>query len=261
MSWASYEPMQSIQPMAPPMNPGMMAQGQGQGQGQQMQMPGQMPHQLEQRPPIYNNPKNNNVEVPKAKAKANANANAANMEDVSEYENIYDWILITIAAIIVEVIVLCLVRFCPDIFGKAINIWFNRFKLSAVLADVLTIMIGFGITRYVYSEWLYPTYDWNPLYFTGLSAIVQMLYVSFFYFVVVRPTPQGYNTMIDALREVVSAGGSKILGSDALKMMGASVITMLLKSAPLHLSASIGILATYFVPFMLETKNTYSNIA
>jgi len=254
MSWASYEPMQSIQPMAPPIDPGMMAQGQG--QGQQMQGQGQLPHQLEQRPPIYNNPKNNNVEVPKPKAQP-----ATKMEDVSEYENIYDWILIVIAAIIVEVIVLCLVRFCPDIFGKAINIWFNRFKLSAVLADVLTIMIGFGITRYVYSEWFYPTYNWNPLYFTGLSAIIQMLYVSFFYFVVVRPTPQGYNTMIDALRDIVSAGGSKILGSDALKIMGASVLTMILKSAPLHLSASIGILGTYAVPFLLETKNTYSNIA
>lgn len=252
MSWASYEPMQSIQPMAPmppPMSPGMMPQGQGQGMGQ-------MPHQLEQRPPIYNNPKNNNVEVPKAKP-----AHQTKMEDVSEYENIYDWILIIIAAIVVEVIVLCLVRFCPDIFGKAINIWFNRFKFGAVLADVLTIMIGFGITRYVYSEWLYPTYDWNPLYFTGLSAVIQTLYVSFFYFVVVRPTPQGQNTMIDVLRDIVSSSGAKILGSDALKIMGASVITMLLKSAPLHVSASVAILSTYVIPFVLETKNTYSNIA
>jgi len=256
MSWATYEPMQSIQPMAPPIDPGMMGQGQGQGQQMQMQGQGQLPHQLEQRPPIYNNPKNNNVEVPKPKAQP-----PTKMEDVSEYENIYDWILIVIAAILVEVVVLCLVRFCPDIFGKAINIWFNRFKLSAVLADVLTIMIGFGITRYVYSEWFYPTYNWNPLYFTGLSAIIQMLYVSFFYFVVVRPTPQGYNTMIDALRDIVSAGGSKILGSDALKIMGASVLTMLLKSAPLHISAAIAILGTYAVPFLLETKNTYSNIA
>lgn len=253
MSWASaYEPMQSIQPMAPPMDPGMM------NQPPSSSNMGQLPHQLEQRPPVYNNPKNNNVEVPKAKA---APQTQPKMEDVSEYENIYDWILIIIAAIIVEVVVLCLVRFCPDIFGKAINIWFNRFKFSAVLADILTIMIGFGITRYVYSEWLYPKYEWNPLYFTGLAALIQTLYVSFFYFVVVRPTPQGNNSMIDALREIVTATGPKILGSEALKATGATLLTMLLKSAPLHISASIAILSTYIIPFVLETKNTYSNIA
>jgi succinate dehydrogenase hydrophobic anchor subunit len=233
------------------MDPGMMAQGQNQSP-----IMGQMPHQLQQRPPVSNNPKDNNVEVPKAKVQQQVK-----MEDVSEYENIYDWILIAVAAIIVEVVVLCLVRFCPDIFGKAINIWFNRFKFSAVLADVLTIMIGFGITRYVYSEWFYPTYDWNPLYFIGLSAVIQTLYVSFFYFVVVRPTPQGNNSMIDSLRDVVTASGPKILGADALKIMGASVLTMLLKSAPLHLTSMAAILSTYVIPFMLETKNTYSNIA
>ena len=255
MSWASYEPMGSLQPMPPPMNPGMMSQGQGQGQGQG---PSQMPHQLERRPPIYNNPKNNNVEVPN---KTPSNKDKSTLEDVSEYENIYDWIIIVIAALIIEVLVISLVRFCPDIFGKAINIWFNRFKLSAVLADLLTLIVGFGITRYIYSELIYPKYEWNPMYFVGLSGLVQVLYDLFFYFVVIRPSSQGQNTMIDVLREYSVAGGSKILGADALKSMGTSVVAMLLKSAPLHVSASLAILSAYVVPFTLETKNTYSNIA
>jgi uncharacterized membrane protein YuzA (DUF378 family) len=215
-----------------------------------------MPNQMAARPPVDDSPKKKNIELPSPPKK-----NEVKMEDVSEYENIYDWIIIAISAIAVEAVVILLVRYFPDVFGKIMNIWFNRFKMSAVLVDVLTIMIGFGITRYVYSEYVYPRYDWNPIYFTGLSAIVQAVYVSLFYFVVVRPSAQGQNTMLDVLREIVATTGWRILGVDVMKIVATVFGSMILKATPLHITSVIGMASLYVIPFALESKNLFSNIA
>ena len=253
MSWAAYEPMNSMKAMPPPMQPGMLYQG---GSQDPQQLPSTMPNQLSARPPVDDSPKKKNIELPNPPKK-----NEIKMEDVSEYENIYDWIIIGIAAVVVEGLVILLVRNFPDVFGKIMNIWFNRFKMSAVIVDVLTMMIGFGITRYVYSRYVYPTYDWNPIYFTGLAALVQTIYVSLFYFVVVRPTSQGQNTMIDVLREIVATTGWRILGVDVAKILATVFGSMVLKAAPLHVSAAIGLVSLYVIPFALESKNLFSNIA
>ena len=209
----------------------------------------QMPQQLEGKQPVT---KGKKEDVPKAVEK---------WQDISEYENVYDWLFITIAVIVVEVIVICLVRFCPELFGKSLNVWYNRFKLSAVLADILIIMIGFGISRYIYSEFVYPTYDWNPIYFTGVTVFTQLIHDILFYVGIIRPMPYGQNAMIDVFKEYAEAGGYKILGADSLMVIGSSIGAMLLKSAPLHITVSIGLLSAYVVPYILETKNSFSNIS
>jgi hypothetical protein len=140
-------------------------------------------------------------------------------------------------------------------------VWYNRFKLSAVMADVLIIMVGFGISRYIYSEFVYPDFDWNPLYFTGLTVAVQIVHDLLFYVGIIRPIPQGKNAMMDVFKEYAEAGGWKIVGFDSLMVIGSSVGAMLLKSAPLHITASIGLLTAYIVPYILETKNSFSNIS
>lgn len=255
MSWATYEPMQSSQQMAPPMDPGMMAGiGGMRSIGETQQLPSTMPNQLASRPP-QPNPKKS-VDIPKAKKESDEK-----WQDISEYENVYDWIYIVIAVLTVEMVVICLVRFCPDIFGKQVNIWYNRFKLSAVLADVLIILVGFGISRYVYSEWIYPKYDWSPVYFTLTTVVTQLVHDILFYIGVIRPMPAGQNAMIDVMKDYATSGGYKILGADSLMMIGSSVIAMLLKAAPAHIVASVGLLSAYVIPYVLETRNNFSNIA
>ena len=144
---------------------------------------------------------------------------------------------------------------------KQVNIWYNRFKLSAVLADILIILVGFGISRYVYSEWIYPKYDWSPVYFTLTTVAVQLVHDILFYVGIIRPMAAGQNAMIDVMKEYAASGGYKILGADSLMMIGSSVIAMLLKAAPAHVVASVGLLSAYVIPYVLESRNNFSNIA
>jgi hypothetical protein len=243
--------MQSSMPEAPMMHPGMMEQPR-KAVGETQQLPSTMPHQLAARPPVKGG---TGVKVP-----AKPPAEPSKLEDISEDENLWDWAYIIIAVVIVEVIVIALTRFFPDIFGKSLNIWYNRFKLSAVLADVLIILVGFAIARYVYTEYLYEKYDWNPLYFTGTAVVVQVIHDILFYFGVIRQVPQGQNAMMDVFKEYAQSGGAKIIAADSAMVASSAVIAMVLKGLSGNLVTFIGLLAVYTVPYILETRNNFSNI-
>ena len=224
---------------------------QGMGMGPQ-QLPGTMPHQLAAKPP--NPSQETNVKVPQqAPAKTK-------WEDISDYQDHLDWIYIIIGVVLVEVAVIALGRFFPDVFGKNLNIWYNRFKLSAVIADVVIILIGFWIARYVYSEYIWPTHDWNPAYFTGTTVVVQLAHDLLFYLGVIRPIPQGSNAMMDVFKDYAEGGGAKILAADSMMMIGSSIGAMLLKAAPGYITVFAGLIGLYIVPYILETRNQYSNI-
>lgn len=248
--WAMYEPMQSSVPQPHAQLPTMMVD-----RPVQQQQVQQQPHQLPGSKQQAHAPETKNVPLPTQPA------TPSKWEDISEYENISDWVYIVLAVIIVEVLVITLVRFFPDFFGKSLNLWYNRFKLTAVISDIFIILLGFAISRYIYSEYIYPSYDWNPTYFTGATVGVQLVHDVLFYLGVIKQVPQGHNAMIDVMKEYAESGGYKILGGDAAMVAGSSILAMLLKSAPSHLTVAIGLLATYIIPYVLETQNGYSTLS
>lgn len=236
-AWSMYEPSQSLSPQ-PPSVLGVQPQ----------QFAGQPQQQQQQQAP-------SSVKVPEVPEKQSKWA------DISDYGEVMDWVYIGIAVLLVDVIVLFLIRYFPNFFGKTINVWYNRFKLSAILADVAIIMLGFGISRYVYSEYIYPTYDWNALYFTATAVITQIVHDVAFYMGVVRPIPAGHNAMIDIFKMYGEEVGVKGIVADSGLVIASTGVSMLLKAAPAHVTAIVGILGLYMVPYILETRNQYSVIS
>jgi hypothetical protein len=211
-----------------------------------------------QAPPTQYTAESSNVPLPPSPP---ASINPSKFPDVSDHYEVSDWVYIGIAVLLVDVLVLFLIRFFPDFFGKTINVWYNRFKLSAVLADVLIIMIGFGIARYIYTEYIYPNYDWNPAYFTGLAVVVQIIHDVLFYFGVIKTVPRGQNAMMDVFKDYAESGGAKVVAADSAMMIGSSFFSMALKAMPAPWIPLVGLLVAYTVPFILETKNEFSGMS
>lgn len=224
-------------------------------QSNQMQPMGMMPNQLAARPPVIQTEESKQVQVPQPVP------TKTEWADISEYEELNDWYFLVVAVLIIEVVTLAAIRFFPSFFGKAVNVWYNRFNLNAVASDMLIILLGFGLSRYIYSEWIYPKYDWNPLYFTGLSVVIQVVHDALFYLGIVTQIPVGSNSIIDLLKGYGQEVGAKAILADSVMMTGTSLATMALKSAAPHLVLFVGLLSAYAIPFVLAKKNEYSNIA
>lgn len=165
---------------------------------------------------------------------------------------------ILVSVIIVDVIVLFLIRYFPDYFGKDINIWYDTFGLNAVIADVLSIVLGFFITQFIYSTFLMKRIGWNLPVFIALLLCVQLVHDMLFYVGVITPIPEGHNGMIDVFKAYAAAGNTRILLADSAMMLGSALIAFTLAKLPASVTVFAGTLAVYTVPYILTTRNQFS---
>lgn len=171
--------------------------------------------------------------------------------DLSDYKYFPQ---ILVAVLIIDLIVIFLVRFFPDFWGSTINVWYDRFGLNAVIADVLVIVLGFMLAQYVYRNYLQKNYGWNPYIFGALLVGIQVLHDLLFYFGVIKPIPKGHNAMMDVFKTYADRGGSKVVIADTAMMLGSFGIASYLAGAGSQVTLFSGVLAAYAVPYILTTK-------
>jgi hypothetical protein len=174
--------------------------------------------------------------------------------DISDYKEVSDIPLLFFAILTIDVTVLFLTRYFPGFFGKPLNDWYTKFGLAAVLSDVLVILIGFLIARYLYTWYFKAEYGWNPLTFAGLLVAVQAVHDFLFYIGVILPIPKGHNDMMDVFKAYAASAGGKIIGGDALLMLGSLGVALWFKTQPSHIVASVSVLVSYALTYILFTK-------
>lgn len=180
-------------------------------------------------------------------------------KDISNYKNVSDLWYIFIAVLAIDVFVIFLTRFYPEVFGRSLNRWYDLFGLNAVLADVLIIVLGFFIARYIYTWWVAPKVGgWNQWIFTGVLVATQLVHDVLFYIGVINTVPKGHNLMMDVFKDYAASGGAKILVGDALMMAGSGFLAMTLKTWPTHIVAGFGTLVAYALPYILYTRNIFT---
>jgi hypothetical protein len=179
--------------------------------------------------------------------------------DIGDYKNMKDLIYIVIAVLAVDVAVIFLTRFFPEVFGTNLNRWYDLFGLNAVIADVMIIVIGFIIARYVYTGFVKNKFadgKWSPLWFTGTIVGTQLVHDLAFYYGIITQVPRGHNAMMDVFKDYAASGGGKILVGDAFMVIVSVALSMFLKPLAPHIIASFASLVTYALPYILYTKRT-----
>ena len=177
--------------------------------------------------------------------------------DITNPAETSDWWYILLAILIVDIVVLFFVKYAPDTLGRPINVWYERFGLSAVISDVLIIAIGFFLARYVYMYFVPPEVGFNPWYFIAILLGVQIVHDLLFYLGIILPIPRGHNRMIDVFKDY-SAGGAKVILSDSAMMVASAFLAMIFKEADSEAYVGTALLAVYTLPYILETKNKFS---
>jgi hypothetical protein len=106
------------------------------------------------------------------------------------------------------------VPFLPP--AGALKMWYDKFGLAAVSADVLSAVIGVLLATFFFPN----AFGINLVF---ASIFIQVLHDLFFYFVILA-VPQGQNQMIDVFKSYANEGGWTILLADALIMTGTVTI-------------------------------------
>ena len=183
-------------------------------------------------------------------------------KDIADYTKVEDYLFLIPAALVVEMITLFLVKYAgqkPYFKVDALNDWYERFGLAAVGADVLSLLIGVTVARYIYTT-ISPDL-WSPIFFVITAIIFQLFHDLFFYFAVIRQMNPRTNEMIEVFQDYAKENGGKILFADALMVSGTAIGAMVMKGLPPHLATSKMLVTLYAICFILFTASSKTLVA
>lgn len=168
------------------------------------------------------------------------------LKNLSNFNNVSDYLPIIAAALIVDMVVLFRIDL-RYINIKSLNAWYNKFGLLAVVADVLSIVIGIIIARFLY-PFIFSQY--SLIMFLLLTCMVQITHdVSFA--LLFNSIPRNKSQILDVFKDYGKEVGIAILMVDSIMMVSTILLGSYLASLQTNLVIVIFIISLYILPYLL----------
>ena len=167
-------------------------------------------------------------------------------KDISNFNNIEDYLPILTAILIVDIIVMILSK-TNIITSYYLRIWYKKFLLSAILADVLSIFIGIILVRAIY-YYIFPTFTINN--FIILMLIIQIIHDILFY-IIFSLIPRNSNEMIDIFKDYANEVSYKAIIGDSLMVIAIGFLASYLANFNANTNIIILVIFMYLLQFFL----------
>jgi hypothetical protein len=165
------------------------------------------------------------------------------------------------ATALIEVFMMYLFKFTKQ-SSTTINNWYDHLGWSAIILDVLSILIGFYIAKFMYYYLVENNYISKKNEFINFMIIlisVQVLHDFLFYFLVIKPYPSKVNLVIDEFKEYAKFYQTKAVVADSLIYLS---ITPILYYYIQYQSNSVNTFTTlvcfYLTSYLLHQKATFN---
>ena len=148
------------------------------------------------------------------------------------------------ATALIELCMLYLFKFTKQ-SSTTINNWYGNLGWTAIILDVLSILIGFYIAKFMYHylrENKYISKKHELIKYLVILLSVQILHDFLFYFLVIKPTPIGVNRVIDEFKEYAKFYQTKAVVADSLIYL------------------SITPILYYYIQYQSNAVNTFTTI-
>jgi hypothetical protein len=168
--------------------------------------------------------------------------------DISHFDHVADYLPILNAALIVDMIGI-FGTFKGIIDSKTLKTWYKKYNIMALIADVLSIVVGIVLARFFY-PYVFSTF--NIFYFSGLAVCIQIFHDLLFY-TIFQNTPIGHNAMLDFFKVYAKEVGWKAVLADSTMIIATCLIASILsKSLNANTNIILLIFLSYLVPYFLN---------
>jgi hypothetical protein len=168
------------------------------------------------------------------------------LKNIADFNNINDYLPLFNAVLITDLFVIFLLN-TRVIKSQVLRQWYLQYNLSAVIADVLIILIGLIITRAIY----YYVFDsFSIVKFVILAVIVQIIHDVLFY-VFFTNIPRGVNKMIDTFKDYANDVSYNAILADSGMMIMSCLIASYLVNKNTNTNIIVLITFLYLLPYLL----------
>jgi len=167
-------------------------------------------------------------------------------KNIADFNNINDYLPLFNAVLITDLFVIFLLN-TGVIKSQVLRQWYSQYNLSAVIADVLIILIVLIITRAIY----YYVFDsFSIVKFVILAVILQITHDILFY-VFFSNIPRGINKMIDTFKDYANDVSYKAILADSGMMIMSCLIASYLVNKNKNTNIIVLISFLYLLPYLL----------
>ena len=168
-------------------------------------------------------------------------------KNIAEFNRVSDYLPILNSVLITDMLVILLLN-VGIIKSNVLKQWYKKYNLSAVIADVLIIVIGIIVTRFLYSYIFAGAFSiWK---FIFLAVIIQMIHdISFYYFF--KNVPKGMNMMLDTFKSYADEVKYKAILADSGMVILACLIASYSANYSLNKNLIILIASVYILPYLI----------
>jgi hypothetical protein len=168
------------------------------------------------------------------------------MKNIADVNNINDYLPLLNAVLLTDLFVILLLNI-GIISSKVLRKWYSQYNLSAVIADVLIILIVLIITRTIY----YKIFNnFSILNFIILAVILQITHDILFY-IFFSNIPRGVNKMLDTFKDYANEMSYKAIVADSGMMIMSSLIAYYFVNKNINTNIIVLISSLYVLPYLL----------
>ena len=135
--------------------------------------------------------------------------------------------------------------------GKYLKIWYQKYRLSAVLADVLIITLVIILLTYLLKIFNLKV---NLFEFTILALILQVFHDIIFY-LFFTSIKRGKNLMLDFFKDYANEIGYKAIIGDSVLVIWVILVSSLLNKFSFNSRIILFIIGLYLTPYILYMGN------
>ncbi len=168
------------------------------------------------------------------------------VKNIADFNNINDYLPLLTSVLITYLFVISLLN-TQVIKSRVLRQWYSQYNLSAVIADVLIILIVLIITRAIY-YYVFDSFSIGK--FIMLAVILQITHDILFY-VFFRNIPRGVNKMIDTFKDYANEISYKAIISDSGMMIMSCLIASYLVNKNTNTNIIVLISSLYLLPYLL----------
>jgi hypothetical protein len=176
---------------------------------------------------------------------------STNLKPTINFNNKFEYIPILTANIYADLFIIFVTFSKFYIKIKSLEEWYKKYRLSAMIADILIGVLYILLGRYVvYKSGL----TIGLTAFASICVFIQVIF-DFLFYIFFTTIPKGSNDMLDFFKGYAKEAGAGALLGDSFLVIAAVIISALLNQSSFNTNIVFLILSIYLTPYFIYMKD------
>ena len=174
-----------------------------------------------------------------------------NLKPTINYNNKFEYIPIITANIYADLFIIFVTFAKIYVKIKSLEGWYKKYRLSAMIADILIGVLYMLLGRYVVYK---SALNVGLTAFSAICVFIQTIF-DFLFYIFFTIVPKGSNNMLDFFKAYSKEAGTGALLGDSFLVIMAVVISALLNKASYDTNIVLLITSVYLTPYFIYMKD------